>query len=82
MRRFLMIAAVFSKQIIQVIRHRLLVQIEVVLACAKHFGASGLLGFAAEYYGDVADSLSLDGRIGLERFNLSAEIAVDREGGS
>jgi len=36
---------------------------DVVLACARHFGASGLLGFAAEYYGDVADSLSLDGRI-------------------
>ena len=26
--------------------------------------------------------VTLDGRIGLERFNLSAEIAVDREGGS
>jgi 3-isopropylmalate/(R)-2-methylmalate dehydratase large subunit len=36
---------------------------DVVLACLKHFGASGLLGYAAEYYGDAVDSLSLDGRI-------------------
>lgn len=36
---------------------------DVVLACLKHFGASGLLGFAAEYYGAAAGSLSLDGRI-------------------
>jgi 3-isopropylmalate/(R)-2-methylmalate dehydratase large subunit len=36
---------------------------DMVLACARHFGASGLLGYAAEYYGEAVDSLSLDGRI-------------------
>jgi 3-isopropylmalate/(R)-2-methylmalate dehydratase large subunit len=36
---------------------------DMVLACLKHFGASGLLGFAGEYYGVAAESLSLDGRI-------------------
>ncbi len=36
---------------------------DIVLACIKHFGASGLLGFAGEYYGPVAESLSLDARI-------------------
>ncbi len=36
---------------------------DMVLACLKHFGASGLLGFAGEYYGSAAESLSLDGRI-------------------
>ena len=36
---------------------------DIVLACLRHFHASGLLGYAAEYYGDVVDSLSLDARI-------------------
>jgi 3-isopropylmalate dehydratase small subunit len=36
---------------------------DIVLRLAQHFGASGLLGYAGEYYGDVAESLSLDGRI-------------------
>lgn len=36
---------------------------DIVLACIKHFGASGLLGFAGEYYGPVVESLSLDARI-------------------
>jgi 3-isopropylmalate dehydratase small subunit len=36
---------------------------DMVLACLRQFGASGLLGFAAEYHGDAVDSLSLDGRI-------------------
>ena len=36
---------------------------DVVLACLKHFGASGLLGLAAELYGPAVDALSLDGRI-------------------
>jgi len=36
---------------------------DIVLRLAQHFGASGLLGYAAEYYGDAAESLSLDGRI-------------------
>jgi len=36
---------------------------DIVLACLRHFGASGLLGFAGEYYGSAADALSLDGRI-------------------
>ncbi|MFH1689749.1 MAG: aconitase/3-isopropylmalate dehydratase large subunit family protein [Candidatus Eisenbacteria bacterium] len=36
---------------------------DIVLACLRHFHASGLLGFAGEYYGEAADLLSLDGRI-------------------
>ena len=36
---------------------------DVVLACLRHFGASGLLGVAGEYYGEAADALSLDGRV-------------------
>jgi 3-isopropylmalate dehydratase small subunit len=36
---------------------------DVVLACLRKLGAGGLLGAAAEYYGDVASQLSLDGRI-------------------
>ncbi len=36
---------------------------DMVLACLRHFHASGLLGFAAEYYGGVVEGLSLDGRI-------------------
>jgi len=36
---------------------------DVILACLRHFGASGLLGFSAECYGDVVDGASLDARI-------------------
>ena len=36
---------------------------DVVLAMLEHLGANGLLGFAAEMYGEYVDSLSLDGRI-------------------
>lgn len=36
---------------------------DVGLALLRHFGADGLLGYAAEVYGDYADHLSLDGRI-------------------
>jgi len=36
---------------------------DVVLALLKYFGANGLLGYAAEIYGEYIDSLSLDGRI-------------------
>lgn len=36
---------------------------DVVLACLRHFGANGLLGYAAEFYGDVVDKLTLDQRI-------------------
>ncbi len=36
---------------------------DIVLALLKHFGASGLLGYAAEYYGPFIDDLSLDARI-------------------
>ena len=36
---------------------------DIVLACLRHFHASGLLGYAAEYYGDIVNSLSLDARI-------------------
>ncbi len=36
---------------------------DVVLHMLEEFGANGLLGFAAEVYGEYVDSLSLDGRI-------------------
>ncbi len=36
---------------------------DIVLACLKHFGANGLLGVAAEFYGDIVDQLTLDQRI-------------------
>ncbi len=36
---------------------------DVVLYMLKQLGANGLLGYAAEMYGDYVDSLSLDGRI-------------------
>ncbi|MCX6667847.1 MAG: aconitase family protein, partial [Euryarchaeota archaeon] len=36
---------------------------DVVLKMMQHFGANGLLGYAAEMYGDYVDSLSLDGKI-------------------
>ncbi len=36
---------------------------DMVLACLRHFHASGLLGAAAEYYGPAIDRLSLDGRV-------------------
>jgi len=36
---------------------------DMVLHCLRHFGASGLLGVAAEYSGDAVDALSLDGRV-------------------
>ncbi len=36
---------------------------DVALRMNKELGANGLLGYAAELYGDYADSLSLDGRI-------------------
>jgi 3-isopropylmalate dehydratase small subunit len=36
---------------------------DVVLKMMQHFGANGLLGYAAEIYGDYVDSLSLDGKI-------------------
>lgn len=36
---------------------------DVVLKMLQIFGANGLLGFAAEIYGDYIDNLSLDGRI-------------------
>jgi 3-isopropylmalate/(R)-2-methylmalate dehydratase large subunit len=36
---------------------------DVVLAMLEHLGANGLLGYAAEMYGEYVDSLSLDGRI-------------------
>jgi 3-isopropylmalate/(R)-2-methylmalate dehydratase large subunit len=36
---------------------------DIVLRLAGHFGASGLLGYAVEYYGDITESLTLDGRI-------------------
>jgi 3-isopropylmalate dehydratase small subunit len=36
---------------------------DVALRIMQEFGAKGLLGFAAEIYGEYIDSLSLDGRI-------------------
>ena len=36
---------------------------DVVLKMIKEIGANGLLGYAAEIYGEYIDSLSLDGRI-------------------
>jgi 3-isopropylmalate dehydratase small subunit len=36
---------------------------DIVLRMLIEFGANGLLGYAAEIYGDYVDSLSLDGRI-------------------
>jgi 3-isopropylmalate/(R)-2-methylmalate dehydratase large subunit len=36
---------------------------DMVLACLKRFGASGLLGLAGEYCGEAADALTLDGRV-------------------
>jgi 3-isopropylmalate/(R)-2-methylmalate dehydratase large subunit len=38
---------------------------DVTLALARHFGANGLLGFAAEMYGPYIDRLDLAGRITL-----------------
>ncbi|MBN2466037.1 homoaconitate hydratase, partial [candidate division WOR-3 bacterium] len=36
---------------------------DVGLALLRHFGANGLLGLAAEVYGEYADQLGLDGRL-------------------
>jgi 3-isopropylmalate dehydratase small subunit len=36
---------------------------DIVLALLRHFGANGLLGFAAELYGDYVEKLGLSGRI-------------------
>ena len=38
---------------------------DVTLALLKHFGANGLLGYSAEFYGPYVDSLDLPGRITL-----------------
>ncbi len=36
---------------------------DVGLACLRFFGANGLLGYSAEFYGDYVDALGVDGRI-------------------
>jgi 3-isopropylmalate/(R)-2-methylmalate dehydratase large subunit len=36
---------------------------DVTLALARHFGANGLLGYAAELYGEYVDQLGLAGRV-------------------
>jgi homoaconitate hydratase family protein/3-isopropylmalate dehydratase small subunit len=36
---------------------------DLVLKCLQHFGAGGLLGFAAEFYGEAIDNMDLAGRI-------------------
>jgi 3-isopropylmalate dehydratase small subunit len=46
---------------------------DVALALLRHFGANGLLDFAAELYGDYVDALSLDGRITIA--SLATEMA-------
>jgi 3-isopropylmalate/(R)-2-methylmalate dehydratase large subunit len=38
---------------------------DVTLALTRHFGANGLLGLAAEMYGDYVDQLGLAGRVTL-----------------
>jgi len=38
---------------------------DLTLFIVKHFGASGALGKAIEFYGEAIDSLTLDGRITL-----------------
>ncbi|HSJ05541.1 MAG TPA: aconitase family protein, partial [Longimicrobiales bacterium] len=38
---------------------------DVTLALTRHFGANGLLGYAAEVYGDYIDHLNLAGRVTL-----------------
>ncbi len=36
---------------------------DLVLKCLQHFGAGGLLGYAAEFYGEAIDNMNLAGRI-------------------
>ncbi len=38
---------------------------DITLAVTKYFGANGLLGYAAEFYGDIVDRMTLDHRITL-----------------
>ena len=46
---------------------------DVVLVMLETLGANGLLGYAAEMYGDYVDSLSLDGRITIA--SMATEMA-------
>ena len=46
---------------------------DVVLAMLESLGANGLLGYAAEMYGEYVDSLSLDGRITIA--SMATEMA-------
>ena len=46
---------------------------DVVLTMLEHLGANGLLGYAAEVYGEYVDSLSLDGRITIA--SMATEMA-------
>jgi len=46
---------------------------DVVLAMLEDLGANGLLGYAAEMYGEYVDSLSLDGRITIA--SMATEMA-------
>jgi 3-isopropylmalate dehydratase small subunit len=46
---------------------------DLVLAVMKKTGANGLLGYAAEFYGDAIDSLSLSGRITMS--SMATEMA-------
>lgn len=47
---------------------------DVGLALLRHFAANGLLGLAAEVYGEYADMLSLDGRMTIA--SLSTEMGA------
>ncbi len=46
---------------------------DLVLACAKVLGANGLLGYAAEFYGDVIEGLGLSDRITMA--SMATEMA-------
>jgi 3-isopropylmalate dehydratase small subunit len=46
---------------------------DLVLACLKHLGANGLLGFAAEFYGPAVDALDLSGRVTMA--SMATEMA-------
>lgn len=46
---------------------------DIALLCLKHFGASGLLGYSAEFYGDAVDKMNLSERITIA--SMATEMA-------
>jgi 3-isopropylmalate/(R)-2-methylmalate dehydratase large subunit len=46
---------------------------DIALLCLKHFGASGLLGYSAEFYGDAVDRMNLSERITIA--SMATEMA-------